>query len=89
MAATRPLHLIRGGASLRIRHSRFYTVRAGRWPSEMARTQVTALAAPLHADRPADLAVDQAVDSAVDSRLSRGITRAFLWISWITQKILK
>jgi hypothetical protein len=55
----------------------------------MALTQVTALPAPLHADRPGDLAVDQAVDNAVDSHLSRGITRAFLWISWITQKILK
>jgi hypothetical protein len=55
----------------------------------MAPSQVTALPASLRADRPENLAVDQAVDSAVDSHLSRGITRAFLWISWITQKILK
>lgn len=74
---------------MRMRHSRPYTVKAGPRPSWMARTQVTALSPPLHADRPGDLAVDQAVDSAVDSHLSRGITRAFLWISWITQKILK
>ena len=38
----------------------------------MARTQVTALPAPLHADRLGDLAVDHAVDSAVDSHLSPG-----------------
>ena len=34
-------------------------------------------------------AVDQTVDSPVDSRLSRGITRAFLWISQRLRKILK
>ena len=38
---------------------------------------------------PTDPAVDQTVDSAVDSRLSRGITRAFLWISQRLGKILK
>ena len=36
-----------------------------------------------------DQTVDQTVDSPVDSRLSRGITRAFLWISQRLRKILK
>jgi hypothetical protein len=77
---------------LRVRHSRSYTVKAG--PGWIAALLDSAYpghgpAGAAACDRPGDLAVDHAVDSAVDSDLSRGITRAFLWISWIIQKILR
>jgi hypothetical protein len=92
MAAARPLHLIRGGALLRVRHSRPYATTA--WPGPDREVPQRALGSGLLQRRlePTALkgrAVDDAVDRVVDSHPSRGITRAFLWISRIAQKILK
>ena len=96
MVAARPLHLIHGGASL--------TYAAGSPISlaGLARPDLRmacVMDSPLRtcrevpaippADPAAGQAVDQTVDSAVDSHLSRGITRAFLWISRSSEKILK
>lgn len=52
-------------------------------------TGVMASRPSFRARRPRDRPVDQAVDRVVDSRLSRGITRAFLWISRINKKNLE
>jgi|ERR1039458_864959 hypothetical protein len=89
MAAARPLHLIRGGASL---HVRAFPPISRR---HQARASPQNLLCPHQRHGPSSLTapegrvVDQAVDIAVDSHLSRGITRAFLWISLIRRKILK
>ena len=92
MAVARPLHLIRGGASSLSTAFRPYAAASRQgarpWSSQRAPGSGPLKPSPppaAHADGP----VDQSVETAVDSHLSRGTTRAFLWISRIARKILK